>query len=91
MYRILLLALQSKALSLESQKTLLSEIAEVIPCICRLEPELFAACYDQEGTSKPFDKARYSRDDDFFASYAARLRPKVSDCKVTPLLQILLI
>ena len=55
---------------------MLSEIFEVIPCICRLERELFPALYDADGVLKPLRKTRYLRDDEFFASYAQRLKPK---------------
>ena len=42
MYKILLLTLHSNGLSLENRKTLLSEIAEVLPAILRQEKDLIA-------------------------------------------------
>ena len=40
MYKILLLVLHGKGLTLENRKTLLSEIAEVLPCMLRQEADL---------------------------------------------------
>ena len=46
MYKILIVALNSKGLTLENRKTLLSEIAEVLPCILRQEGDLIPEMID---------------------------------------------
>ena len=51
MYKLLLVVLSSPHLSLENFKTLLSEVAEVLPCILRQENELLTSTVFQQISS----------------------------------------
>ena len=48
MYKLLLVVLSSPNLSLENFKTLLSEVAEVLPCILRQEVDLLTSSVFQQ-------------------------------------------
>ena len=55
MYKVLILTLQTNCLSSENKKTLLSEIKEVMPCIIRIEKELFPALFTSDGKVKEIE------------------------------------
>ena len=51
MYKLLLVVLSSPNISLENFKTLLSEVAEVLPCILRQESDLLNSTVFQQISS----------------------------------------
>ena len=58
MYKLLLVVLSSPNLSLENFKTLLSEVAEVLPCILRQESDLLTSTVFQQISSVRIATAR---------------------------------
>jgi hypothetical protein len=89
MFKILLLALQTTGMELESRKTMLSELLEVIPCIIRLERELSPEMFEHEKI-KSIDIQLYEPDDDFYGSFAKRLTSKCDSKREQSLLLTLL-
>ena len=74
MYKILLLSLQTSGLSFESRKTLLSELFEVLPCLIRLERELFAELFDRDGKAKEIKCLLYVGEAEFYSNFSMRLK-----------------